>query len=391
MPIQGTELIARIQSLVNLQTRSEGRRLGSAMAERVLPDLEKHGAARHADIIFDMLRRTRRDFRNIQSVFKRDSDPARDHMEVRSGIESVLYETLSVLGDFTKEDVKEFYSKHEDFFEELLRELNQSRSKATHILAVFRPFKEKYVASWAKELDHYPAEEIRARAQALEGVAIMNPFDLDIWVNQVYELFEDSSVFKGKLAEEVKYNEGAGRLRARHVPFGMISESSERIYRQRWLNWYNENEKELSALVLGERGMTQNNWGDVLKLGGFNSTHMPSSFHMSTPLVQNPTNADSAPIAAAASPATQGQITLSVQSVSSAKLKGQRTWLNEDLALGELELWLGMLDGLWQEHAREVSIEVKFVTATGDSEVTLPAMNVASAMKTLPQVIKSYR
>jgi hypothetical protein len=50
-----------------------------------------------------------------------------------------------------------------------------------------------------------------------------------------------------------------------------------------------------------------------------------------------------------------------------------------------------MLDGLWQEHAREVSIEVKFVTATGDSEVTLPAMNVASAMKTLPQVIKSYR
>ena len=390
MPIQGTELIARIQSLVNLQTRSEGRRLGSAMAERVLPDLEKHGAARHADMIFDMMRRTRRDFRNIQSLFKRDSDPAHDHMEVRSGIESVLYETLSVLGDFTKEDVNEFYAKHEDFFEELLRELNQSRSKATHILAVFRPFKEKYVASWAKELDFYPAEEIRHRARTLEGVVIMNPLDLDTWVNQVYELFEDASVYKGKLAVEVKQNDDARRVRARHVPFGMISESSERIYRQRWLNWYNENEKELSALVLGERGMTQNNWSDVLKSTSFNMTQMPS-MNLSVPPVQSPISTDAPPIGAPAAPTSQGQITLSVQSTSNGKLKGQRTWLNEELALGELELWLGMLDGLWQEHAREVSIEVKFVTATGDSEVTLPAMSVAGATKTLPQVIKSYR
>lgn len=390
MPIQGTELIARIQSLVNLQTRSEGRRLGSAMAERVLPDLEKHGAARHADMIFDMMRRTRRDFRNIQSLFKRDSDPAQDHMEVRSGIESVLYETLSVLGDFTKEDVNEFYAKHEDFFEELLRELNQSRSKATHILAVFRPFKEKYVASWAKELDFYPAEEIRSRARKLENVVIMNPLDLDTWVNQVYELFEDASVYKGKLAEEVKQNDDARRLRARHVPFGMISESSERIYRQRWLNWYNENEKELSSLVLGERGMTQNNWSDVLNSTSFNMTQMPS-MNLSVPPVHSPVGTDAPPIGAPAAPASQGQITLSVQSTSNGKLKGQRTWLNEELALGELELWLGMLDGLWQEHAREVSIEVKFVTATGDSEVTLPAMSVAGATKTLPQVIKSYR
>lgn len=390
MPIQGTELIARIQSLVNLQTRSEGRRLASAMAERVLPDLEKHGAARHADTIFDMLRRTRRDFRNIQSAFKRDSDPARDHMEVRSGIESVLYETLSILGDFTREDVKEFYARHEDFFEELLRELNHSRSKATHILAVFRPFKEKYVASWAKELDFYPAEEIRSRARTLEGVAIMNPFDLDTWVNQVYELFVDASVYKGKLAEEIKQNEDARRVRARHVPFGMISESSERIYRQRWLNWFNENEKELTALVLGGRGMTQENWSEVLKSTSFNSTHMPS-MNFSAPQMQNSISTEAAPMAAAASPSPQGQITLNVHSTSNSKLKGQRTWLNEDLALGELELWLGMLDALWQEHAREVSIEVKFVTGTGDSEFTLPAMSVPAATKALPQVIKSYR
>lgn len=390
MPIQGTELIARIQSLVNLQTRSEGRRLASAMAERVLPDLEKHGAARHADIIFDMMRRTRRDFRNIQSVFKRDSDPARDHMEVRSGIESVLYETLSILGDFTREDVNEFYAKHEDFFEELLRELNQSRSKATHILAVFRPFKEKYVASWAKELDFYPAEEIRARAKALEDATLLNPLDLDTWVNQVYGLFEEASVFKGKLAEEIKQNEDARRVRARHVPFGMISESSERIYRQRWLNWFNENEKELSALVLGERGITQGNWSEVLKSTSFNSTHMPS-MNFPAPQMQSSISTEAAPMVAAASPSPQGQITLNVHSTSNSKLKGQRTWLNEDLALGELELWLGMLDALWQEHAREVSIEVKFVTGTGDSEFTLPAMSVPAATKALPQVIKSYR
>jgi hypothetical protein len=358
------------------------------MAERVLPDLEKHGAARHADMIFDMMRRTRRDFRNIQSVFKRDSDPARDHMEVRSGIESVLYETLSILGDFTREDVNEFYANHEDFFEELLRELNQSRSKATHILAVFRPFKEKYVASWAKELDLYPADAIRARAKALEDATLLNPLDLDTWVNQVYSLFEDASVFKGKFAEEIKQNEDARRARARHVPLGMISESSERIYRQRWLNWYNENEKELSALVLGERGMTQGNWSEVLKSTSFNSTHMPS-MNFSAPQMQSSISAEAVAMATADSP--QGQITLNVHSTSNSKLKGQRTWLNEDLALGELELWLGMLDALWQEHAREVSIEVKFVTSTGDSEFTLPAMSVPAATKALPQVIKSYR
>jgi hypothetical protein len=390
MPIQGTELIARIQSLVNLQTRSEGRRLSSAMAERVLPDLEKHGAARHADQIFDMLRRTRRDFRNVQSMFRTNSDPAQDHAEVRTNIESVLYEVLSVLGDFSKDDVTEFYSKHEDFFEELLRELNHSRSKATHILAVFRPFKEKYVASWAKELDHYPADEVRARAKALEDATLLNPLDLDTWVNQVYALFEDSSVFKGKLAEEIKQNEDARRVRARHVPFGMISESSERIYRQRWLNWYNENEKELTALVLGERGMTQGNWNDVLKSTGFNSTHMPSLNFLSS-AAQSPITKD-APLIEAPTPSMpQGQITLSVQSASNAKLKGQRTWLNEDLALGELELWLGMLDGLWQDHAREVLLEVKFVTSTGDSEVSLPAMTIDAASKMIPQVIKSYR
>lgn len=388
MAIQGLELLARIQSIVNLQTRAEGRQLSGAMSDAVRADLEAHGAARQADDIFDTMRRARRDFRNLRNQDRRTQSPELDHATYDDTFIEFLYTLLSTWGDFTEEQVREFYSKHQDLFEELLRRLNHSRSKAAHILAVLRPFKEKYISGWEKSLDLFPAEKIRKEAARLEQALISTDVELETWLESVYELFVSAAVFKGELTREFKQVDGVRRVKTASVPMGMISESSERIYRQRWNNWRVENELELQKLVNGDRRT------DAFALSS--DFGLSSSFMMTPRSNRNISFLGQADASESISPSRtntseSAQVHLTVSSSTNSTLSAERTWLSEDSAALELVAWLGMLEMLWGEDAQEVAVVLEFVSNSGKSRLPLPPVDIEKAKSKLPEVIKDFR
>ena len=383
MSITGRELITRIQSLVNVQTRAETRSIADEMAERVLPDLAQHGAARFAENLFEFWRRVRRDQFTLLGRERLEQPAESAHVKSTEFMIDVFEAAMTGWGDFDRHKVRDFYLTHLDFFEDQLRRFNQARSKATNILAVFRPFKDKYLSSWTKTLDMYPGDQVQTRATELESRTIETPEQLDAWMNDLYALFADAAVFKSAYAIELKVSDNTSRrLKIKSVPFGMISEASERIYRQRWANWFAENERELQLLVQGERKTS--GLSDIPRQ--YFTSYQPGLMNSNGPLDLNAMSSNHGQL-----PTIGTQVTLQVTSVANDALTAQRVWTTETIAAEEIGAWLTVLSTLWQVAGPDVVASLKFVNSGGESELNLPSMSFTDVKTMLPNLIKDYR
>lgn len=378
MAITGNDLITRLEGLVNLQTRTEIRKVDQVLADAMRGDLAAHGAERHADGIFEILRRARREWTAARFASQRKPG-VEEAIVSMPRFEEFLLSVLAPLGTFSLDDVFALYSKHGALFEELVRQLNHARSKATHILAVLRPFKERYVANWERDVDLFAGDEVRKRAHDLKSRVVSNPWDLEVWINDVFNLFSQAAVYRGDVKSESHERIANATPRERLFPAGLISESSERIYRQRWINWFHENQGELSRLVgaqqvnqvLGPSASSASNMKDIQLLTNTGVGQVDLSVETSVG-------------------SNLSEVALDISSNLDGAISAQRSWGRKDAAVKELGTWLTVLNLAWGAAGESVIAKLRLLSDSGESEVVLPAMSLEEANDRLTKIVTSY-
>jgi hypothetical protein len=375
MSISGHELIARLQGLIANQSRNEEREYGRTMAKLVMPKLQAHSAEQHADEVFDLFRRARRDALSVRS--------RREGLEVaRSSSEVAFERTIQTIsnemmawGNFDSESITRFYLESLDAFEELQRDFNKTRSRRSHLSAIFRPFKERYVSTWDRYLDTYPTEQVRAESSRIQD-EVVTLTNLDQWAARVFDLFVLATVYSPEMNRKQHVDDAPSARMP--VQLGLINQNSVEIYRGRWKEFLTLNRNEIEAELSSQEPSQRLSMASSATGSNFDANYLSNDgFSYSSYARGN------------SSPTPTVNVVVSLSENES--VNAQRSWVSNETASSEIGMWLAMLQALWATAGTTVTSKVKFSSAAGDSEVTVPSLEFDAAATLLPQLIRNYR
>lgn len=360
MGIRGAELIQRLETMVQVSTRARHREISEEFGSLIAKDLDAMGLRELAAEAFDFLRKWRRDETSIKKIEEGllSSEDERDPLLHGDRESREPWLRLSI------ETLRELFMDHKRGFDASLNEYNNIKSKATHVLAVFRPFKDKYLSEWARFFDAYPEDEIRAHAEKLRLELIADKFDLHIWHTAIYDLFKSAAV----------YNQSFERKRAsidstkghKRLPQGMISSTSERVYGQQWRLWLRENDDEIMQFVSPIREA------------------LPDT-RPATPLA---TATSSLRTLEVQKGALEKEIAVKAAVVSMPDLVATETWHNSDYSDAELRKWLGLMEEVWALDGKPVLVTVSIKSDLKSSNLTLKPMPTSEAMTAISSVLR---
>ena len=356
--ISGAELIARIQSMVQIGLRAKHRALASQLGNFARTDLAKLGLEDKAEGLFDLFRKCKRE----QVVAKRDNSGAQ--IPIPDLYASILWkETNHGWGVLDQFALGELWGTCESEFENLLTEFNASRSQATHVLAIFRPLNEKYYLDWVASVEGFDENGRLIKAQAIKSAKVRDKTELGIWANEMLNLFSNFAVFDStNLRKPLKFNRELSSLAGSSKqgnPPGMISEPSERIYRQQWRLWIRENEE---ALLQAMRPISQVASEPMSVFSELTIT--PSETVVSQ---LQPTGA------------TMTHIQISITMDTDATLTASRSWSSNKSAISEVATWFDLLSSAWDADEDSLCVNVKFQEQEGTGQMTLRAKNFTEA------------
>jgi hypothetical protein len=356
--INGADLIARIQSMVQIGLRSKHRELASQLGTIARPHLAIFGLEEKAGDLFDLFRKCKRD----QVVAKRGN--IGEQVPTAELFSRLLWEESSQgWGVLTQFDLRALWAKCEGEFENLLTEFNASRSQATHVLAIFRPLNEKFYLDWVASIEGFDEIGRSIKAEAIKSAKVRDRTELGIWANEMLNLFSSYTVFDStNLRKPLTFNRELSSLvgsSKQGNPPGMISEPSERIYRQQWRLWIRENEE---ALLQAMHPISQ-------------MASEPMS--VSSELKANPREGVSGQIQSTNETVTQVQISVTMD--SDPTLTATRSWSSNRNATNEVASWLGLLSSAWDAYDDSLCVNVKFKEQEGAGEMTLRAKNFTEA------------
>jgi hypothetical protein len=375
MSISGHELIARLQGLIANQSRNEEREYGRTMAKLVMPKLQAHSAEQHADEVFDLFRRARRDALSVRS--------RREGLEVaRSSSEVAFERTIQTIsnemmawGNFDSESITRFYLESLDAFEELQRDFNKTRSRRSHLSAIFRPFRERYVSTWDRYLDTYPTEQVRAESSRIQD-EVVTLTNLDQWAARVFDLFVLATVYSPEMNRKQHVDDAPSARMP--VQLGLINQNSVEIYRGRWKEFLTLNRNEIEAELSSQEPSQRLSMASSATGSNFDANYLSNDgFSYSSYARGN------------SSPTPTVNVVVSLSENES--VNAQRSWVSNETASSEIGMWLAMLQALWATAGTTVTSKVKFSSAAGDSEVTVPSLEFDAAATLLPQLIRNYR
>jgi hypothetical protein len=239
MTIQGSQLIARIQSMVQVNGRDKHKQFSLQFGSLIRREYPALNLDAEADLLFDVFRKCRRDESTSQQGPRLQTGTSID------GVEEALWrETKQGWGTIDKNQLALLYAKTKTSFESILTDFNSSRSRATHVLALFRPFQDRYFLEWVRSVTPYQKTNLEQRIIYLKNSYVNDKIELSIWANDVFELFQESAVFYPEKQEIIQKDPN----RKGSLPLGMISSQSVRIYGQQWRLWIREFENEILAL-----------------------------------------------------------------------------------------------------------------------------------------------
>jgi hypothetical protein len=375
MNISGRELIARLQWLIAKQARLEEAEVGRAMVTLVTPELQKHGAESHAEEVFDLFRRARREALSMRS--RRDESEANAPGGTPGSGRTLQTISMEMMnwGNFNPESITRFYVAFREAFEELLRSFNKSRSRRSHLTAIFRPFSDRYVDAWDRYLDNYPTSEIRLEASRLLDQVVTKE-NLDDWGNRVFSLFVRSAVYSPDMNR--KQREDVGEINRIPIQLGLIKLNSVEIYRGRWNELFALNRKEIESGLSGAELEPWRHLQSHSSNGNFASTIGGSEGFSQHAIIQDRSNVLSG-------------VSVVLSLTENQSINAQRSWASQDLASSDIIGWLDMLKTLWASAGNSVTAKVMFSSSTGDSEVTVPPLTFSAASELLPQLINSYK
>jgi hypothetical protein len=375
MSISGHELIARLQGLIANQSRNEEREYGRTMAKLVMPNLQAHSAEQHADEVFDLFRRARRDALSVRS--------RREGLEVaRSSSEVAFERTIQTIsnemmawGNFDSESITRFYLESLDAFEELQRDFNKTRSRRSHLSAIFRPFKERYVSTWDRYLDTYPTEQVRAESSRIQD-EVVTLTNLDQWAARVFDLFVLATVYSPEMNRKQHVDDAPSTRMP--VQLGLINQNSVEIYRGRWKEFLTLNRNEIEAELSSQEPSQRLSMASSATGSNFDANYLSNDGFSYSSYGRGKS-----------SPTPTVNVVVSLSENES--VNAQRSWVSNETASSEIGMWLAMLQALWATAGTTVTSKVRFSSAAGDSEVTVPSLEFDAAATLLPQLIRNYR
>lgn len=374
MSISGRELIARIQGLIAQQARIEEREISGTMAASVNSELRIHGAEQHADEVFDLFRRARRDGFSMRSRIRENGEiQAGGNLAFERALQTVSLE-MSSWGNLDPEYITKFYLEFHEAFEDLQSAFNKSRSRRSHLTAVFRPFKDRNVSTWDRYLDNYPTNEVRLEAAKLEDEVVTSE-TLDDWLDRVFRLFVTAGVYRAEMNQ--KHIVGDGTSNRMPIQIGMINQNSLEIYRGRWNEWRTFNRNEIEALLSPSEF---NRW-PVLESRTIRRNFVAPNDSYKGLGAEN---------FARGSEITKSSVSVVISILENETINAKRSWVSNDSAASEIGSWLTMLQTLWGKVGDSVTARITFKSSAGDSEVTVPPSTFGEASMLLAQLIKNY-
>jgi hypothetical protein len=374
MNISGRELIARLQWLIATQSRLDETEVARAMVNLVSPELQKHDAESHAEEVFDLFRRARREALSMRSRINEveASAPGGTPSSGRT-LQTISMEMMN-WGTFNSESIARFYVAFREAFEELLRSFNKSRSRRSHLTAIFRPFSDRYVNAWDRYLDNYPTSEIRLEASKLLDQVVTKE-NLDDWSHRVFSLFVRAAVYSPEMNRKQRDDDGA--INRIPIQLGLIKQNSVEIYKGRWNELFALNRKEIESGLSGAELEPWRNLQSHSSNGNFASNYVSSEGFGQYAIIEDKSNL-----------VTTVSVILSI--TDNQNINAQRSWTSIDMASSEISGWLTMLQTLWASAGNSVTAKVMFSSPAGDSEATVPPLTFSEANELLPQLVKNY-
>ena len=360
MPIRGSELVQRLQTMVQVASRAKHRSINEQFGLEIVEDLKSFGLQAQASEAFDFFRKWRRDdtsMKKMEEAYLSGGDVLEPSKAVeREGRDPWLRIPLMQL--------TELFEKRRGSFDFFVSEFNNMKSKATHVTAVFRPFQDRYVIEWSNYLDTYPTDQVRKKINDLNSEVIGDKVELHIWAASVYDLFKFAAVYSPAF-EQKESSIGLERIQKR-LPQGMISSTSERIYGQQWRLWLRENEDEISQFLF----QVQETFVD---------------------LDQNIPAIRTAELSISAEPDRHlplDEISIQVTVLGAPELTATQSWVNGDYSDSDLSEWLGLLQDAWALDKELVQITLRFKSNLKSSELTLRPSEISDAVTAVSAVIK---
>ena len=360
MAIRGSELVQRLQTMVQVATRERHRAINEQFAAVIVEDLRPFGLHDQSNDAFDYFRKWRRDgisMKKMEEAYHLNEMSREAPKEVdRDGRDPWLRIPLNKL--------MELFERHKESFDFYVSEFNNIKSKSTHVSAVFRPFKDRYVEEWSRYFDSYPIDRVEKTILDLNSEFIGDKVELHIWASSVYEVFKLAAVYNPT------YEQKASLLdldkSQKRLPQGMISSTSERIYGQQWRLWLRENEEEISAHLFQAQLETPDLNQDVINL---QTIHAPTD-------VESP------------GPELMDELSIGISVMDSPGLTATQTWLGSDYTNAELKDWLELLGKAWGLDGELVQITIKFKSNPKSSELTLRPTEISQAHAIVGDVMR---
>ena len=360
MAIRGSELVQRLQSMVQVSTRERHRTISEQFASEVIEDLRPFGLQGQASDAFDYLRKWRRDGVSMKKL----EEAHRLNELSREAPREVDRDVRDPWLRIPLHKLIELFENHKESYDFYLSEFNNIKSKSTHVTAVFRPFKDRYIQEWSRYLDTYPVQLVEKMISDLNSEEIGDKVELNIWASSVYELFKLAAVYNPDY-EQKTLRLDAERSQKR-LPQGMISSTSERIYGQQWRLWFRENEDEISAYLLQAQVDNVDLNQDVMSLKTYD------------------TQLDPGP----SEPEPMDELSIQVSVLDSPGLTSTQTWLDRDYTTAELKDWLDLLNKAWGLDDELVQITVKFRSNLKSSELSLRPTVISQAHVVVSEVMR---
>jgi hypothetical protein len=276
------------------------------------------------------------------------------------GVEETLWrETKQGWGVVDKGQLAVLYAKTRDSFESILTDFNSSRSRATHVLALFRPFQDRYFHEWVSSVSPYPKTNLEQKISHLREYIVNDKIELSIWANEVFELFQESAVFYPETQSIIQKDPN----RKGSLPLGMISSQSVRIYGQQWRLWIREFENEILA--------SQENSGRDNKIES-----------------NDQVRASGAPIAILPEPRSSetAAIEIEISPDGDDSLVARKSWNQRETAELRAKSWVTTTGLLWSVQESHCKAVIKSWTGDANSEMSLKAKD----FEALANMVESY-
>jgi hypothetical protein len=286
--------------------------------------------------------------------------------------------------------------------------IHQAKTKAAFVSTMLRPFSPKYTHIWFRDRDDIDADRVRAKIQELENAELKTIDDLVPWARSVAEIFDQVVVYRG---------EDAADLYAR--PTGTVSDKSSKTYLQAWSSFFDNFKKQVwenagGSVGEGERVSSAPRvplGKELIDLLEFEPDEAPGldqavpkdsqesfSIMMATPtddpkikFMKAPPRSKSIKIEKSSSipkPQASQWIQIFIESKIDPAAQATRKWESQADFRLSLQKWLDTLPVIWGSAADQFIAKVSVKTATGESDLTLPALTVKDAADRLTQAVE---